>query len=58
MPAEHSGVNWTTRRERITIPVGGGHFQDFQGNFSKVTYWEKIAFNSYCLLLDILVRVK
>jgi len=29
MPAEHSGVNWTTRRERITIPVGGGALSGF-----------------------------
>ena len=33
MRTEHSGVNWTTHRERITIP--GGHFQDFGSNFSK-----------------------
>jgi len=44
MPAEHSGVNWTTRRERITIPVGGGHFQDFQGNFSKANLLRENCF--------------
>jgi len=40
MPTEHSGVNWTMCRERITIP-GGGALSGFRGNFSKANLLRK-----------------
>jgi len=61
MPAEHSGVNWTTHRA----------YDNFRGAlsarmlgviFQRLLYWEKkhlsLAVNSYCLLLDILIWAK